>query len=162
MTMTTPGATAPASPLARLLDGLTSLLSHIPIDLTLVLARIGLAATFWLSGRTKVAEGTWLTLSDSAVFLFAEEYKLPLLPPEIAGHLALYAEHILPILLILGLGTRFAALGLLGMTVVIQIFVYPNAYPTHATWAACCLILIAYGGGLLSLDRLFGRTYAAR
>ncbi|MFN8830878.1 MAG: DoxX family protein [Labrys sp. (in: a-proteobacteria)] len=157
MTMTTSGAAAPASPLARLVETLNRVLSLAPLDLTLILARIGLAATFFLSGRTKVAEGTWLTLSDSAVFLFAEEYKLPLLPPEIAGHLALYAEHLLPILLILGLGTRYAALGLLFMTAVIQIFVYPNAYPTHATWAACCLILIAHGGGLLSLDRLLGR-----
>ena len=79
---------------------------------------------------------------------------LPLVPPEIAAPMAAFAEHALPILLVAGLFTRFAALGLLGMTAVIEIFVYPDAWPTHLSWAGLLLPLIALGGGRLSLDRL--------
>jgi putative oxidoreductase len=158
MTTMTTGASASTSLPDRLVGGLIGLFSLIPHDLIAIVARIGLAGTFLQSGRTKVAEGTWLTLSDGAIFLFQDEYKLPLLPPEVAGHLALYAEHFFPILLILGLATRFAGLGLLGMTLVIEIFVYPWSYAEHATWATCCLILIARGGGVLSLDYLIGRS----
>ena len=81
---------------------------------------------------------------------------MPVLPPEIAAHLATYAEHLFPILLVLGLFTRFSALALLGMTAVIQIFVYPDAWPTHLSWAGLLLFLIGRGGGVLSLDRAFG------
>lgn len=117
-------------------------------------ARLAIAAIFFLSGRTKV-EGL-LTLKDSTFLLFAEEYRVPLLPSDIAAHLATYAEHALPILLVLGLGTRAAALGLLGMTVVIQTFVYPDAWPTHLSWATLLVYLVARGGGPLALDRLLG------
>ena len=115
-------------------------------------ARISLAATFWFSGRTKVEEGSWLSVSDSAVFLFREEYHVPLIPPEFAAHMATYAEHFFPILLLLGLATRFAAASLLGMTAVIQIFVYPDAWPVHLSWATLMLLLIAKGGGKIALD----------
>ena len=97
--------------------------------------------------------GGVLHVTDSAVALFREEYKLPLLPPEIAAHLPAYAEHFLPLLLILGLGTRLAAVGLLGMTLVIEIFVYPEAWPTHLTWATALLYLAGRGAGVASLDR---------
>jgi putative oxidoreductase len=117
-------------------------------------ARVALAAIFFLSGRTKV-EG-FLTISQSAYTLFREEYKVPLLPPELAAHLAAYAEHLLPVLLVLGLFTRGAALGLLGMTAVIQCFVYPQAWPTHLSWAVLALFLVGRGGGSLSLDRRIG------
>jgi len=123
----------------------------LPSTLLLLVARLGIASIFFLSGRTKV-EGV-LTITDSARDLFQTEYRLPLLPPEIAVHLATYAEHLLPILLVLGLFTRFAALGLLGMTLVIEIFVYPDAWPTHLSWAAILLPLIAHGAGRISLDR---------
>ena len=123
-------------------------------DLLALSARFGIAAVFWLSGRTKV-EGL-LTVSDGAVALFAEEYRVPLLAPELAAHLAAYAEHLFPVLLVLGLFTRFAALALLGMTAVIQIFVYPDAWPTHLVWATAMLYLIGRGGGGLSLDRPLG------
>jgi putative oxidoreductase len=109
---------------------------------------------FWQSGRTKV-EG-WLTVSDGAVALFAEEYQLPVLSPALAAHLAAYAEHLFPLLLVLGLFTRPAALALLGMTLVIEVFVYPLAWPTHLVWAASLLYLLARGGGRLSIDRLLG------
>jgi putative oxidoreductase len=91
------------------------------------------------------------------VFLVREEYRLPIIDPQIAAHLAAAAEHLFPILLVFGLATRFAALALLVMTLVIQIFVYPGAWPTHGTWAACFLLLIARGPGVLSLDHLIAR-----
>jgi putative oxidoreductase len=95
-------------------------------------------------------------VSDTAYTLFREDYKVPLVPPEIAAHLATYAEHLLPILLVLGLFTRLSALGLLAMTAVIQIFVYPDAWPTHLSWAALMLYLAGRGAGGLSLDRALG------
>jgi putative oxidoreductase len=135
----------------RIADRLTDLVGHALLALA---ARVGVAAIFFQSGRTKV-EG-FLTVSDNAYALFRDEYKVPLLPPELAAHLATYAEHIFPILLVLGLCTRFSALALLGMTAVIQIFVYPAAWPTHLTWAVPMLYLIGRGAGPLSLDRAFG------
>ena len=134
-----------------LADCAAQVLSHNLLALT---ARIALAAIFWQSGRTKV-EGL-LTVSDTAYTLFQEDYKVPLLPPELAAHLATYAEHLFPILLVVGLATRLSALALLGMTAVIQIFVYPDAWPTHLSWAGLMLYLAAQGGGRWSLDSRFG------
>lgn len=126
----------------------------VPDDLLALVSRFSMAAIFFLSGRTKVSG--FLTITDSAYELFRTEYKLPIVPPEIAAHLAAYAEHLFPLLLVLGLATRFAALALLGMTLVIQVFVYPDAWPTHLSWAAALLYLAGRGGGVLSLDRKLG------
>ncbi|HSQ10656.1 MAG TPA: DoxX family protein, partial [Burkholderiaceae bacterium] len=126
----------------RFADTLARVIGH---DLLALAARFGIAGVFWLSGRTKV-EG-WLTVSDNAVALFADEYKVPLLSPELAAHLAAYAEHLFPILLVLGLATRASALALLGMTAVIQVFVYPDAWPTHLVWATALLYLAGRGAG---------------
>jgi putative oxidoreductase len=123
-------------------------------DLLALAARFGIGAVFWMSGRTKV-EG-WLTISDSAIALFADEYKVPVLPPEVAAHLAAYAEHAFPILLVAGLFTRLSALALFGMTAVIHIFVYPSAWPTHLVWAVSLLYLAGRGGGRVSLDARMG------
>ena len=131
------------------LDRLTAWLHPDPIAL---IARIAIAAIFWQSGRTKV-DG-WLTVSDSAYELFRTEYALPLLPPDVAAWLATGAEHLFPILLVLGLGTRLSALALLGMTATIQLFVYPSAWPTHLSWAGLLLFLVAHGGGRWSLDAI--------
>ncbi len=117
-------------------------------------ARVGIAAIFLLSGRTKV-EG-WLTVTDSAYALFRDEYRLPLIPPEVAAHLAAYAEHLFPLLLVLGLFTRLSALALLGMTAVIQLLVYPDAWPTHLSWAVLLVYLSGRGGGAIAFDRLLG------
>ena len=133
----------------RIADYLSHLISHTLLSLT---ARVAVAAIFFLSGRTKV-DG-FLTVNDSAYTLFREEYKVPLLPPEFAAHMAAYAEHLFPVLLVVGLFTRGSALALLGMTAVIQTFVYPGAWPTHLSWAALLLYLIARGGGPLSLDHV--------
>jgi putative oxidoreductase len=126
----------------------------VPTALLLLLARLAIAAIFFLSGRTKV-EGV-LTLTDSTYELFRTDYALPFVSPEIAAPLAAYSEHFFPVLLVLGLFTRPAAAALLGMTLVIEIFVYPDAWPTHLSWAALLLPLIARGGGAWSLDKLFG------
>lgn len=123
-------------------------------SLLALVARVAIAAIFFLSGRTKVSG--FLTIKDSTYVLFQEEYHLPLVPPDIAAHLAAYAEHLFPLLLVLGLFTRGAALALLGMTAVIEIFVYPDAWPTHLSWAGLLLLLVARGGGAWSLDRRFG------
>jgi putative oxidoreductase len=128
----------------------------LPDALLLLLARIAIAAIFFLSGRTKV-QGLF-TLKDSTYDLFLYEYALPVIPPEFAAQLATAAEHLLPLLLVLGLFTRPAALGLLGMTAVIQFFVYPAAWPTHLSWAALLLPLIASGPGAWSLDRALDRA----
>lgn len=131
----------------------------LPPALLLLVARLGIAAIFFLSGRTKV-EGL-LTITDSTYELFRTDYALPLVPPVIAAHLATYSEHFFPILLVLGLFTRPAALALLGMTTAIEVFVYPDAWPTHLSWAGLLLPLIAAGPGALSLDRLLGLEPAA-
>jgi putative oxidoreductase len=146
-----PPVTGPRGLYNRLAARLDALVTH---DVLALAARLGMGAVFWLSGRTKV-DG-WFSVSDGAVTLFAEEYRLPLLPPEIAAHLAAYAEHLFPLLLVLGLGTRGAALALLGMTAVIEIFVYPDAWPTHLVWATCLLYLVGRGAGRLSLDARIG------
>ena len=113
-----------------------------------------MAAVFWQSGRTKV-EGLF-SVSESAVSLFREEYRLPLIDPALAAHAAAFAEHLFPLLLALGLATRLSAAALLGMTAVIQILVYPSAWPTHLSWAAPLVLLVARGGGRWSGDRALG------
>ncbi len=133
---------------------LNALLAQIPQDLVSLVLRLFPALVFLQSGRTKV-EGLF-TLKPSTYFLFENEYALPLIPPNLAAVLATTAEHVLPALLIAGLFTRFAALGLLGMTAVIQIFVYPGAWVTHGLWAAALLALVAQGPGRFSLDRTLG------
>jgi putative oxidoreductase len=124
----------------------------LPQSLLLLIQRFGVAAIFFLSGRTKV-EG-WFTLSDSTFELFRTDYALPLIPPDVAAYAATISEHVFSILLAIGLFTRLSATALLGMTLVIEIFVYPDAWPTHLSWAGLMLPLIAYGGGTFSLDRL--------
>ena len=122
----------------------------------LLFVRVSLAGIFWRSGRTKVDEGSWLSVSDTAKFLFEEEYKGVPLPPEFAAYMATYAEHLFPVLLVIGLFTRLSALALIGMTMVIQIFVYPEAWwQVHIIWVALALVLIVRGGGTLSLDSWF-------
>jgi putative oxidoreductase len=123
-----------------------------PPSLLLLVQRLGIAAVFFMSGRTKV-DG-WFTINDSAFELFRTDYALPLIPPIPATYAATVSEHLFPILLTLGLFTRVSAGALLVMTSVIEIFVYPDAWPTHLSWAGLLLPLIALGGGKLSLDRL--------
>ena len=134
-----------------LADRIGVLLGHSFIALV---ARLSIAAIFFQSGRTKV-EG-FLTITDGTYELFQTEYKLPLIPPEIAAHMSAYVETFVPMLLVLGLATRLSAFVLLGMTTIIEIFVYPDAWPTHLSWAAILLYLIARGGGRISVDHAIG------
>ena len=146
------------------------LMEKIPHSLIAFIARFSIAAVFWKSGQTKVEglaidllDGTvqlgWPHLADSTIPLFQSEYHVPLLSPEIAAHMAAFAEHFFPVLILVGLATRFSALVLIGMTLVIQLFVYPDAYPTHGTWMALLLLLVAKGPGNLSIDHLIARRY---
>lgn len=124
-------------------------------DLLQLFVRIALAAPFFLSGRTKIAEGTWFTISDATLSLFETEYAGVPLPYQLSAVAATIAEHLLPALLLLGLGSRLAALGLAIMTMTIQIFVYPDAWwSVHMTWVALALVVMARGPGRISLDAL--------
>ena len=121
----------------------------------LLLTRLALAQVFWSSGRTKVVEGSWFQMDETQYYLF-EEFGLPI-SPQIMVPMSMYAEFFLPILVALGLFTRIGAAGLLGMTLVIQFFVFPEAWwPVHSLWAALALVLISRGGGLFSLDAIAG------
>lgn len=126
---------------------------RLPHALVALALRVFPAAVFWASGRTKV-EG-W-AIADSTWFLFEHEYALPLIPSAWAAVLATGVEHLFPVLLVLGLLTRLSALALLGMTLVIQVFVYPEAWMTHGLWVACFLALLRFGPGRISLDRMLG------
>jgi putative oxidoreductase len=136
-----------------------SLLDKIPNSLISLAARIFPAAVFWRSGQTKV-EGFHVT--DSAIALFRDEYKLPWIDPALAANIAAFSEHFFPALLVIGLASRLSALALLGMTAVIEIFVYPDAWPEQGVWAVCFLVVIARGPGVFSLDHLIARRFAAR
>jgi putative oxidoreductase len=155
----------------RLILRLHALFGRIPESLLALLSRFSIAAIFWISGQTKI-EGFalniisgefqlgWPRFAPSTLFLFREEYALPLLPVELAAGLATLAEHLFPVLLLLGLATRFSALALLIMTAVIQLFVYPDAYPTHGVWASVLLYLMIRGPGAVSLDHWLQRRCA--
>lgn len=152
----------------NLIRKLIGLLACIPDSLIALIGRFSIAAVFWKSGQTKIqgfaidiVSGQFQfgmpRLSDSAVDLFREEYRLPLVPPELAAHMAAFAEHLFPLLILLGLATRFSAIALLIMTLTIQLLVYPGAYPTHGVWTTVLLFLIAKGPGVFSLDHLIAR-----
>src|SRR6266446_7774101 len=128
-------------------------LDGVPYSVLAVPLRIAVATVFWNSAMTKLAN--W----DTALALFTDEYNVPLLPPEVAAYIAVTIELTTSVLLVLGLATRPAALVLLGMTTVIEIFVYPLAWPTHLQWAAMLLVLLCRGAGKLSLDHLLQRHF---
>lgn len=133
----------------------------VPESLLLAFVRVVLGGIFWRSGQTKVAEGTWFQLTDTTYELFRTEYAGVPLPSEFAAVMANAAEHILPALLLMGLFTRGSALALVGMTLTIQFFVYPDAWwPEHSLWTALALMLVLRGGGLFSLDALLSRRRA--
>lgn len=129
-------------------------------NLLALFLRIALAAPFFLSGRTKVVEGSWFTISDSTYSLFETDYSGVLLPPHFAAVAAAVSEHLWPLLLVIGLGTRLGAAALIGMTLVIQIFVYPDAWwNVHMTWVGLGLAVLTLGPGRFSLDwLLFGKA----
>lgn len=177
MTSNQRAADAQSARISRLIKNISqvvgkavSMFSHLPNSFIAAIGRFSIAAVFWKSGQTKIQGFSfdlingefklgWPRLSDSAVALFREEYRLPLISPELAAPMAAFAEHFFPLLLLVGLATRFSALALLIMTLTIQIFVYPDAYPTHGVWAAVLLFLIAKGPGRMSVDHWISRRY---
>jgi putative oxidoreductase len=132
---------------------LVTLAERIPLSLVQLVTRLAVAHVFWASAQSKLA--SW----PITIQLFAMEYRLPLLPPELAAPLATAAELTGSVLVLLGLLTRIGALILLGVTTTIQIFVYPGNWPDHLLWASGLLLLIARGGGILSLDYLAARFF---
>ena len=133
--------------------------SRLPEALALLLLRVALAGVFWRSGQTKVVEGSFLTIDPGTYDLFRDQFSGLPLDPAIAVPLTTFAEHLFPLLLVAGLATRFSAGALLVMTLVIQTFVFPDAWwPVHSLWAAMAAILIVRGGGLFSLDALLAKV----
>jgi putative oxidoreductase len=150
MTMKMDETTSPTL-LGRIRD-LYDRLGLLPLSLIQLMARVSLAMIFWRSGQAKIAN--W----DLTLQLFANEYKVPILPPEIAAPMAAAVELSTPVLLVLGLLTRVATLPMIGMTLVIQIFVYPMSWVDHLTWLAMLLLLLSRGPGVFSLDHLIGKA----
>ncbi|TRD11755.1 DoxX family protein [Erythrobacter insulae] len=128
-------------------------------------ARIALAGIFWRSYKTKVVEGTWLKIDETQYFIFENEFSGLPIPTDLAVPMATYSEFLFPILLVLGLFTRFSALALMGMAVVIQLFVFPDAAHFFG-WAITVLALGAFlvsrGGGAISLDAITARFMAPK
>jgi putative oxidoreductase len=126
--------------------------------------RVGVAMVFFHSGETKVASsgwwdvGSWWSITDTTILLFTEEYKVPILPPDVAAYLATTAEHVAPVMVILGLGARLGAAVLLGMTLVIQIFIYPDHWYEHLLWTAPLIYVFVRGPGRLSIDYMIRRS----
>jgi putative oxidoreductase len=157
LTTTTPGTATPD--LAGRLAALLRIFQRVPYSVLAIPLRLAVAEVFWSSGTTKLAD--W----NATLQLFEDEYRLPLIPPDFAAHLGASIELSTPILLLLGLATRPAALVLLGMTTIIEVFVYPQAWPTHIQWAAMLLVLLCRGAGAFSVDhwlwwRRFGKGAA--
>jgi putative oxidoreductase len=129
-------------------------LGLLPFSVIQLMSRCSLAVIFWRSGQTKLAN--W----DLTLQLFANEYRVPVLPPEIAAPLAAAFELSCPVFLVLGLLTRVACLPLIGMTLTIQLFVYPQAWPDHLLWLTLLLLLLSRGPGVFSLDHLATKSFA--
>ena len=151
--MTTLTSATTGRPVMALIGRALHRLDSLPYWLLALPLRFAVATVFWNSGTSKLAN--W----NTTIVLFTEEYKVPVLPPEIAAYMAASIELTTPVLLVLGLLTRPAALVLLGMTTVIEIFVYPEAWPTHIQWAAMLLVLLCRGAGKLSLDHLLRQHF---
>ena len=153
MSTTASKPTPAESGIMPLASAIIGLFDRIPYWLIALTARIALAQVFWSSAQSHLAN--W----DTTLFMFANTFNVPLLPPDTAAYLAVAMEVVMPPLLVLGLATRFASLALFGMTLVIEIFVFPEAWPTHIQWAAMMLVLMWRGAGMLSLDALIQRWF---
>lgn len=143
----------PAAAVYRLFEEIRSRLERIPYAWLALPLRLAVATVFWNSGTVKIAN--W----ETTLSLFTDEYQVPVLPPELAAYFATAIELTTPALLVLGLFTRLAAAILLAMVAVIEIFVYPQAWPTHIQWAAMLLILLCRGAGTFSLDEWLRRRF---
>ena len=146
------------SALIESLDAGRRLAQRIPYSLVALVARFAVAAVFWRSAMTKVDES--FQVKSTTFFLFKEEYKVPIIPPDIAAYLATYQELIGAVLLVIGLATRLTALSFIGMVAIIQVFVYPSGWPEHLLWFALLFLLVARGPGAISIDHLIWRKSA--
>ena len=149
--MTTLTASTPA-PAPTLIAALLARLERVPMSVLLLLIRVGVGLVFFKAGLLKYQ--SW----EFTVLLFRDEYKVPLLAPDLAARMAMVQELTLPVLLFLGLGARLATLPLFGMLIVIQTFVYPNAWPDHLFWAGALALILTRGPGAISLDHLIARV----
>jgi putative oxidoreductase len=154
--MTALASSSSERPLLALSGRVIRWLDGVPYSLLAIPLRFAVATVFWNSAMTKLAN--W----DTAIELFTEEYKVPLLPPELAAYMAATIELTTPVLLVLGLATRPAALVLLGMTTLIEVFVYPQAWPTHLQWSAMMLVLLCRGAGAFSVDHYLWRRFGTK
>ena len=134
------------------MKNLLSWLESVPLSINCLLCRWGIAATFWRSGQTKVHG--FFEINPSTYDLFRDEYMVPLIPPEIAAVMATVSEHLFSALLVIGLASRLSALALFGMTMVIEIFVYPDSWPDHLLWSSALLLVLFQGPGKYSVDHL--------
>jgi putative oxidoreductase len=141
-----------AAPALRCID----YLNRIPAWSLGLLIRVGIADVFWRSGETKVSG--W-HVTETTIQLFRDEYRVPLLAPQVAAYLAAIQEHLFAALLVIGLASRLSAVGLLGMTAVIEVFVYPENWPDHLLWSGCLLYVLARGPGAVSLDAIIRRQF---
>ncbi len=149
-------------------NSLNRLFLIFPESIIALISRLAVASVFWRSTQTKISGGelfgqNWKfwSVNESTVFLFQYEYSLPLLPYKMAAYLATFSEYFLSLAVVLGFATRLSALGLLIMTAVIQVFVYPESWSVHILWAAILVYLIKHGGGKISLDHLLNKNIPA-
>ena len=144
-------------PVLEFMEKGRALAERIPHSAVALASRVAVADIFWRSGRTKV---NGFSIREETFYLFREEYKVPLLPPDLAAWLSTIGEHVFPVLLVIGLASRLSALALFGMTLVIQLFVVPGGWPEHILWFSLLGLIVARGPGAISLDHLLwtGRT----
>lgn len=140
----------------RVYTEVRALLERVPFSLIQLAMRIAIGFVFFNAGLLKARS------FDFAIKLFAQEYNLPLIPPELAARLAMMSELTFPVLLFLGLGTRFATLPLLIMTLVIVTLVYPSSWVESLLWTSVLMTLLIKGGGVLSLDYVIERWLSRR
>ena len=123
-------------------------LGRFPLSLLQLGMRIGVGLVFFNAGLLKYRS------FEFAIKLFEDEYKVPILAPAVAARIAMINELTTSTLLFLGLATRLATLPLLGMMSVIQIFVYPSAWPDHVLWGSILIFILTRGPGPFSIDYL--------
>jgi len=152
---------SPFDAIAELAEQAQSKITDLLSPLALLALRLPVAAVFWNSGQTRVEGWNIFAITDSQSYLFEHEFGLPF--PVLAAHVTAIAEHVLPVLLMLGLFTRLGAFGMLIMTMVIQLFVFPDAwYNVHMFWATILFAVLALGPGKISVDELINRWYLGR
>lgn len=151
--MTRTATIHPVMTLAERAESVLDALGRFPVAILQFLLRFSMASVFWHAGMTKIA--SW----DTTIALFRDEYMVPILPPELAASLAAAVELTCPVLLVLGFATRLATLPMLGMTFVIEVFVYPEQWIEHLMWASILVFILTRGPGALSLDHVIARKF---